>query len=352
MSTYYPTYDLTNKKPKDTFTQLVQNNGGILIDGSGNSIDNINISASSASSSYSLTSSYALSGGSGGTITGTNYNVPVIISNALNSSSIYSNANQVTIGSSSFSSAAVLTVYGDSISPTTVVVFQHNVDNYEQAKHKNVSSGKTASVDIVGEADTGNDTMGYIDLGINCSAYSQSAYNIGGPLDGYLLTVDSASIGGNLTIGTLAANKAIKFFTSGSQTINERLRITDTSISCSVPISGTFVGIPFTKASIFSNPTAITQPTNTLSVWYAPYACSINTIRAYISGSGKTNVSVNNNGLVNHLTSSLPLSSSGVWTNVTTISASNYNIGDVLNVSYDTLSGLLYNITVQVDFVK
>ena len=227
-------------------------------------------SINSVSSSYSNTASYALNSGAatlntgstypitaswaisasyapGGTptVTGTNFNVPTILSNTLVSSSLWANATQVSVGSSSFdpSSPEPLMVWGTgSVSINAVAGFYHDTNNFSQIKNKNFNSGNTASVDLVCESDSGSNTYGYIDLGINNSGYTEPLFNLSTKLDGYVYTVGSGSTGGNLTIGTLSANKAIIFHTSGSTTSNERIRITDNGITSSVAITGSFVG--------------------------------------------------------------------------------------------------------------
>lgn len=83
---------------------------------------------------------------------------------------------------------------------------------------QNQSSGTSASSDLVASANTGSDTANYVDVGINSSTYSNPAYTITGPLDGYLYTN-----GGNLAIGTQSA-KDIVFHAGGTLSVNEVMR--------------------------------------------------------------------------------------------------------------------------------
>ena len=95
-----------------------------------------------------------------------------------------------------------------------------SVNSYLQANIQNRSSGTSASSDWVATADTGNDTINYVNMGINSSAYADPAFTITGALDSYLY-----SNGGHLAIGAQTANKSIKFFTGGTLAANERMVI-------------------------------------------------------------------------------------------------------------------------------
>jgi hypothetical protein len=92
-------------------------------------------------------------------------------------------------------------------------------NTYSQIVIQNANSGVTASGDLVVTADTGNDSYGYVDLGINSSGYSNGLYTIVGALDSYLYASN-----GNLGIGTASAKDLI-FHTNGTLATNERVRI-------------------------------------------------------------------------------------------------------------------------------
>ena len=104
-----------------------------------------------------------------------------------------------------------------------VIDAEGSVNNYAQINIRNASNGPNASSDVVATADTGSDGVNYIDMGINGSQYSVAGWSINGPTDGYLYTSD-----GNLSIGTANAAVAttyLNFFTSGTLSANERMRI-------------------------------------------------------------------------------------------------------------------------------
>lgn len=101
-----------------------------------------------------------------------------------------------------------------------------SIDNYFQLNIQNRSASSQASSDIVATSDNGDESGGFVDLGINSSAYNAAAYNLGGFNDSYLYSMATAGgIGGNLSIGTGSTNKVIKFHTGGTTTANERMRI-------------------------------------------------------------------------------------------------------------------------------
>jgi hypothetical protein len=93
------------------------------------------------------------------------------------------------------------------------------LNSYLQLNIQNKSNGELASSDLVATADNGNETMNYVDLGINSS----------GNASGYFGTANDAylyNLGQNLLIGTGTADKSLVFLTGGgTQSINERMRI-------------------------------------------------------------------------------------------------------------------------------
>jgi hypothetical protein len=102
-----------------------------------------------------------------------------------------------------------------------------SVDSYSQLVLKNHYQGASASADIVAVANNGDDTVNYIDMGINSNVYSNADYAVTGFNDGYLYVN-----GGNLVIGTQTAAKDINFFTGGTNSLSRiRGTISDTGLS-------------------------------------------------------------------------------------------------------------------------
>jgi hypothetical protein len=103
-----------------------------------------------------------------------------------------------------------------------LVQFSSNVNSYSQVLLQNISDGISASSDYICVADTGSDSINYIDHGINSSNYSDVSYTIGTGLDGY-----SYTNGGNYAIGTQTSGKGLVFHTGGTLSANLRAKITD-----------------------------------------------------------------------------------------------------------------------------
>src|SRR5882724_11591217 len=99
------------------------------------------------------------------------------------------------------------------------IVARGSINNYLQLNIQNQSNGTSASSDVVATADNGNESINYVDLGINSSTNTQ--HIMGAANDAYLYTT-----GNNLLIGTGTAAKSLVFMTGGTtQSANERMRI-------------------------------------------------------------------------------------------------------------------------------
>jgi hypothetical protein len=94
-----------------------------------------------------------------------------------------------------------------------------NQDGYVQSVIQNAYAGQNASGDLVITADSGNDSVNFVDFGINSSIYSNSNYTITGALDAYLYSSNS-----NLAIGT-ASNKDVIFHANGTLAANRVLTV-------------------------------------------------------------------------------------------------------------------------------
>jgi hypothetical protein len=102
------------------------------------------------------------------------------------------------------------------------IIGRGSINNYLQLNIQNLSNGTSASSDVVATADNGNETVNFVDLGINSSTNTQNV--MGASDDAYLYTT-----GNNFLIGTGTAAKALVFLTGGTtQSTNERMRIDGT----------------------------------------------------------------------------------------------------------------------------
>jgi len=115
--------------------------------------------------------------------------------------------------------ASQLTVglnYGYNTLTNTIAYFGANTSTFAQVNLQNIGGGTSSSVDFIATANNGNDTTGYIDLGINNSSFSDASFTIVGAGDGYLY-----SQGGNFGIGAAASGKDIIFFQGDTLAANE-----------------------------------------------------------------------------------------------------------------------------------
>ena len=108
----------------------------------------------------------------------------------------------------------------------------NSVDNYTQIAINNKSATTSASSDFAAYADNApNDSSGFVDMGINSSAYSSATYAVVGANDAYILSsgVSTASKPSNLVLATdsTGTSNEIIMYTSGfNSTNNERMRVT------------------------------------------------------------------------------------------------------------------------------
>ncbi len=111
-----------------------------------------------------------------------------------------------------------------------MAVFSTNQPDYAQLVIKNTNAGAAASSDYIAYTDDGDDTSGWIDMGITSSSFSDPSFTITGIHDGYIFMeapADSSGTG-NLVLATGAngtANKII-FAAGGLQSDNTQMEIT------------------------------------------------------------------------------------------------------------------------------
>jgi hypothetical protein len=105
-----------------------------------------------------------------------------------------------------------------------VIVGKGNTNSYAQLNIQNIYAGSAASSDVVATADNGNESVNFIDMGINSSAYSSTGV-LAGINRAYLYAT-----GNDFAFGNATAAKDLILFTGGTATTNERLRITSTGL--------------------------------------------------------------------------------------------------------------------------
>lgn len=151
--------------------------------------------------------------------TTSNYSLPFITNNTERMR--ISNTGNAAIGTSTWDATnpEKLLVDAGTTSSINVISGKGTINNYLQLNIQNKSSGGLASSDIVATADNGTETTNYVDLGINSSTYSSTGV-LGGANKAYLY-----SAGNDFAIGNSISNKNLMFFTGGTATTNERMRI-------------------------------------------------------------------------------------------------------------------------------
>jgi hypothetical protein len=147
--------------------------------------------------------------------------------------------NNIYLGSTaeSFASTAALT------NPTMVVEVSNN--DYSQIAFRNSNNGANASTDFIAYSNNGNDASGWIDMGVTSSNFSDPAFTITGPGDGYIFVSGSengSSDRGNLVLATSdtgTQNKII--FAAGGLSSNDTqmVIIPDVAVHIEIPTPST-----------------------------------------------------------------------------------------------------------------
>jgi hypothetical protein len=137
-------------------------------------------------------------------------------------------------GAEAFETAADLTNPG--------AVFKLNGEPYAQLAIQNSSSN--SSTDIIAYANNGDDASGWIDMGVTGSTFSQGAFGITGPNDGYIFyeAPDGTTGDGNLVIatGNNGTDNKIILAAGGFGTGTEQITITPNSnVHIEIPTAST-----------------------------------------------------------------------------------------------------------------
>jgi hypothetical protein len=114
---------------------------------------------------------------------------------------------------------SVGTAAGYDFGALAVIEIDASQNTYVQSVIQNANSGTNASGDLVINNDIGNDSVNYVNFGINSSTYNNTFYTVVGANDAYLFTSNGA-----LGIGTASAKDVI-FHANGTLTTNEVMRM-------------------------------------------------------------------------------------------------------------------------------
>lgn len=158
--------------------------------------------------------------------TTSNYDLPFITNNT--EKMRLTSTGRLGIGTSTFdgTNPEKLLVDAGATTSYNVISGKGSINNYLQLNIQNKSSGTSASSDVVATADNGNESVNYIDMGINSSGYTNtSAPILTGVNNAYLYAA-----GNDFMIGNASSGRFLSFFTGGYATSNERMRITGSGL--------------------------------------------------------------------------------------------------------------------------
>ncbi len=104
----------------------------------------------------------------------------------------------------------------------------------------------------------------------------------------------------------------------------------------------------FTKGGAFLDPDAARDVT----IWRAPFACTVTNIRGYRVGGTGTTINARLNGTSEHLSSDLSLTSIATWMDGGAVQNAIYAAGDKLELRLKSITGTPTEVTIEVDFTR
>ena len=212
------------------------------------------------------------------------------------------NANNVYVKNDLF----VGTVDGNPLGGTTnpIIAAIGNTDNYIQTYQINYANTANASSDFIAYPNNGNDSNGWIDMGITSNLFSQVTYSVTGRNEGYIFMSAPGGSGtsGNLVIATDSTGlyNSIEFvvggFGKGKTNSNVKFTTATTSTSNttgSLVVSGGVgvTGNVYASGIVSANNVYAT----TLVDKYASPSISTNTLTLDLNTGSVFNVSLNAN---------------------------------------------------------
>ena len=129
----------------------------------------------------------------------------------------------VTGGNATISTDATAVAFVTSAGLTnSLLTASKSANSFVQSALTNRSSGSSASTDYIAYADSGNNTRGYIDMGIASSGFNDPAFGITKAGDGYIFLSAPTGTGGNLVLATSDGSRgdivfAANGFVSGTE---------------------------------------------------------------------------------------------------------------------------------------
>ena len=219
---------------------------------------------------------------------------------------------------------------------TATIEIDTSANTYQQIVIQNANSGTQASGDLVITSDSGNDSVNYVDFGINSSLYSNSTYGITGAGDAYLYSSDSKLVLGTASVkdviihagGTTATNRVLTVNTSAVTVNNLPFNVGTGSVTAT---NATFQGINLTSNASVAFSTYSTSLSSSSVVVNLPYASMASAGNGYtveffvkFTSLGSSQQTISDNGIAGL----------GFSANTSSIQVSDAGYGS------DTLSGL------------
>ena len=253
-------------------------------------------------------------------INSTSISVTNISSNAANVN------NHISVGNSTINA-----YIGWNSTDLSIAEFAGNVNNYVEVALWNSNGGSNASSDFAIYDNNGPSGYNYIDIGIVSNTWSNTAWTISNPSDGYVYSGNT-----NLSVGTQGTNY-INFFTSGTLANNERMRITptgnvginNTNPQHSLSVNGnTFIS---NNLTVNGNLTVVGNVTlSGTTTFVNSTVITTNDLNLILANNASTNTLANNAGLIIGTSANLVYNSTATsWqSNVSFIpSTNNLNLG-------------------------
>lgn len=132
------------------------------------------------------------------------------------------------------------TALGGATNP--IVSMARAANNYVQSYIVNNTNGTSASADFVAYPSNGNDSHGWVDVGITSEIYADATYTVTGPNEAYLFGSAPSGSGatGNLVLATdnTGTDNSIQFYTGGFTQAKGayKMQLTSTALNLNVAV--------------------------------------------------------------------------------------------------------------------
>jgi len=134
-------------------------------------------------------------------------------------------------------------IFASELTHPTMVV-QSNHSDYSQVAFRNLGNAASSSTDIIAYSNNGDDSSGWIDMGITSDSFNDINFSTTGPNDGYIFMEAPTGTSGNgdlvIATGGNGQRNAIVFAAGGLQTDNTQMTIfPDVNVHIEIPTPST-----------------------------------------------------------------------------------------------------------------